>query len=177
MRRRSLIWLLSGYVLVFPAAPALAVQAFAIGEPVITDGMQIMPGYLTGVELDRNPPGMGLNADSVLLEADVHATAAERHGFPKDAWIPYLDIHFELTKDGDRTYKKTGILFPMAARSGPQYANGADMAGPGVYHLTYIISPPTSHGFIRHMDKASGVAAWWKPITVSWTFSYPSKTE
>jgi len=51
------------------------------------------------------------------------------------------------------------------------------MAGPGTYHLTYIISPPTSHGFIRHIDKASGVPDWWKPITVSWTFPFPSKNK
>ena len=92
------------------------------------------------------PPGMGMTKDSVHLEADVHATNAETHGFGEDAWIPYLDIHFEVTKDGEKAYKKTGILFPMTAKDGPHYANGVDMAGPGVYHLTYIISPPTAHG-------------------------------
>jgi uncharacterized protein involved in high-affinity Fe2+ transport len=65
----------------------------------------------------------------------------------------------------------------MTAKDGPHYANNVDMAGPGTYHLTFIISPPTSHGFIRHVDKASGVPAWWKPITTTWTFTYPSKTE
>ena len=65
----------------------------------------------------------------------------------------------------------------MTAKDGPHYANNVDMAGPGTYHLTYIISPPSSHGFIRHVDKASGVPDWWKPINVSWTFTYPSKTK
>src|SRR6201996_9649967 len=173
--------LLSAALVVAPflvlTVPAMAVQEFYVGEPVVKEGMQIVPNYLTGVEMDRMPSGMGMTKDSVHLEADVHATNAETHGFPEDAWMPYLDIHFELTKDGNKTYKKTGILFPMTAKDGPHYANGVDMDGPGTYHLTYIISPPTSHGFIRHVDKASGVPGWWKPINVNWTFSFPSKNK
>ena len=46
-------------------------------------------------------------------------------------------------------FKKSGILFPMTAKDGPHYANNVDMAGPGTYHLTYIISPPASHGLSR----------------------------
>jgi len=158
-------------------AQAWAAQEFYIGEPVVKDGMQIVPNYLTGVEMDRMPQGAGMAKDSVHLEADVHATKDEGHGFAEDSWIPYLDIHYELTKDGDKVFKKTGILFPMTAKDGPHYANNTDMAGPGTYHLTYTIWPPTSHGFIRHTDKASGVPDWWKPITVNWTFAYPSKNK
>ncbi len=159
------------------SVPAFAVQEFYVGEPVVKEGMQIVPNYLTGVEMDKMPAGMGMGADAVHLEADVHATNAEAHGFAEDAWIPYLTINFVLTKDGAPTYKKTGILFPMTAKDGPHYANNVDMAGPGTYHLTYLISPPTAHGFIRHTDKASGVPDWWKPISVSWTFTYPSKSK
>ena len=157
--------------------PAFAVQEFYVGEPVVKEGMQIVPNYLTGVEMKPMPAGMGMGKDSVHLEADVHATGAESHGFPEDAWIPYLTISYTLTKDGAPTYKKNGLLYPMIAKDGPHYANNVDMAGPGTYHLTYIISPPSSHGFIRHVDKASGVPDWWKPITQSWTFAYPSKTK
>ena len=49
------------------------------------------------------------------------------------------------------------------------------LSGPGTYRLTYIVSPPTSRGMLRHTDKASGVPDWWKPITASWTFNYPSE--
>ena len=183
MRRPSLIWLLSGFAplfwaapgLAFSAAPAPAGQAFTIGAPVVKEGVEIAADDRGGT----GPESAGHGHDQGQRASGGGCSRHQRraHGFPKDAWIPYLDIHFELTKDGDRTNKKTGILFPMTARNGPQYANGADMAGPGVYHLTYIISPPTSHGFIRHVDKASGVPPWWKPITVSWTFSYPSKSK
>ena len=30
------------------AAPAFAVQEFYVGEPVVKEGMQIVPNYLTG---------------------------------------------------------------------------------------------------------------------------------
>ena len=161
----------------FLASPAGAVQEFYVGEPVVKEGMQIVPNYLTGVEMSPMPAGMAMGKDAVHLEADVHATNAEAHGFSEDAWIPYLTISYVLTKDGAPTYKKSGLLLPMTAKDGPHYANNLDMAGPGTYHLTYIISPPSSHGFIRHVDKASGVPDWWKPITTSWTFAYPSKTK
>jgi uncharacterized protein involved in high-affinity Fe2+ transport len=38
--------------------------------------------------------------------------------------------------------------------------------------LTYIISSPGAHGMIRQTG-AGGVPPWWKPITASWTFTYP----
>jgi uncharacterized protein involved in high-affinity Fe2+ transport len=172
MRRLAL-----SLVLVAAASPAFAIQEFYVGEPVVREGMQIVPNYLTGVEMDSMPPGMSMAKSAVHLEADVHATGAESHGFAEDAWIPYLDIRFELTKTGDPAYRKTGTLAPMIAKDGPHYANNVDMAGPGTYHLRYVIAPPSSHGFVRHVDKASGVPAWWKPITADWTFTYPSKSK
>ena len=175
MRRVALAAFLSASL--FVAGPAAAVQEFYIGEPAVKEGMQIVPNYLTGVQMDKMPAGMGMGPDSVHLEADVHATKDEAHGFAEDAWIPYLTIAFSLTKEGAATYKKGGLLYPMTAKDGPHYAANVDMAGPGTYRLTYIISPPTSHGFLRHVDKASGVPDWWKPITASWIFTYPSKSK
>jgi len=69
--------------------------------------------------------------------------------------------------------KKAGLLYPVAAKDGPHYAAPTVLAGPGIYHLTYIISPPSSHGMMRRTDKGGGVPDWWKPITASWTFNYP----
>src|SRR5580698_10626029 len=105
-------WLASSFVLA-AAAPALAVQEFYVGEPVVKEGMQIVPNYLTGVEMSPMPSGMAMGKGSVHLEADVHATKDESHGFSEDAWIPYLSITYLLTKDGDTLYKKSGLLFPM----------------------------------------------------------------
>jgi hypothetical protein len=78
-----------------------------------------------------------------------------------------------LTKDGAPTFKKAGLLVPIAAKDGPHYAAAADMAGPGTYQLTYIVSPPSARGMMRRTDKADGVPEWFKPITASWTFNYP----
>lgn len=157
------------------ALPSLASAGeFYIGEPVAQDGMQIVPNYLVGIEMDHMPPGAQMGKDSVHLEVDVHATKDEKHGFPEDAWIPYLTVHYTITEDGSH-FKKTGTLVPMTAADGPHYANNLTMGGPGTYQLTYTIMPPSSNGFIRHVDKATGVPDWWKPITVHWTFTYPSK--
>ncbi len=83
------------------ATSALAgAQEYYIGEPVVKEGMQIVPNYLTGIEMDRHPPGMSMGPNAVHLEADVHATKDEAHGFSEDAWIAYLTIKFSLTKNG-----------------------------------------------------------------------------
>lgn len=166
------------FVLGAIATGAEGAQEFYIGEPVVQDGMQIVPNYLTGVEMDRHPQGMEMGgADSVHLEADVHASAGEAHGLAEDTWIPYLTIKFTITKDGAPSFKKTGQLYPMIAKDGLHYANNVNMAGPGTYRLTYVIEPPSSNGFIRHTDKATGVPEWFKPITANWTFTYPSKAK
>lgn len=137
---------------------------------MLRDGVEIVPVSLSGVEMDRQTPR---SADSIWLSADVHATRDGHYGFAEHAFIPYLAISFVLTKDDAPTFKKAGLLFPLAAKDGPRYAAAADMAGPGLYHLTYIVSPPSAHGMMRRTDKTDGVPEWFKPITVSWDFHYP----
>jgi uncharacterized protein involved in high-affinity Fe2+ transport len=162
----------------FAPAAAQAAQEFYIGEPVVKENMQIVPNYLTGITMDGTPAGMEMGgADNVHLEADIHATATDTHGFQEDQWIPYLTVKFTLTKMGDAKFKKTGELQPMIAKDGTHYANNVNMAGPGTYQLTYVILPPSAKGFLRHTDAASGVPAWWKPVTARWSFAYPSKTK
>jgi len=46
--------------------------------------------------------------------------------------------------------------------------------GAGQYRVTYHLDPPAKNGFARHTDAATGVASWWEPFEVSWTFTYPS---
>jgi periplasmic iron binding protein len=156
------------FAVLFLAAAGHA-QAAVIGAAVLQDGIEIVPAALSGVEVDRVTKA---GADSVWLVADVHATKEGRHGFA--GFIPYLSISFVLTKDGAPTFKKAGLLVPLAAKDGPHYAAAADMAGAGTYHLTYIISPPSARGMMRRTDGADGVPAWFKPITASWTFNYPA---
>jgi uncharacterized protein involved in high-affinity Fe2+ transport len=154
-------------------APAMAAQEFYVGEPVVKSGLQIVPNYLTGVEMNTHVPGMEMGKDAIHLEADVHAAKDEAHGLAEDTWIPYLTIKYTLTKTGG-AFRKSGTLAAMVAKDGLHYANGVSMAGPGTYHLTYVISPPALY---RHVDKATGVPAWWAPIKADWTFQYPSKTK
>ena len=156
------------------AASSVRAAEFYVGEPVEREGLQIVPNYLVGIEMDGMPAGMDMGLGTVHLEADVHATKDEKHGFAEDAWVPYLTIRYVLTKEGSR-FKKAGTLAPMTAGDGPHYANNVRMGGPGTYHLRYVILPPSAKGFYRHIDRATGVPRWWKPIVVEWTFAYPSK--
>lgn len=162
-----------GFALFQPFAHA---QEFNIGEPVVKDGLKIVPNYLLGIEMDPMPLGMAMGPDTIHLEVDVHAATAEPHGFAANDWIPYLTVHYRLEKAGDSSEER-GQLFPMTAKDGPHYANNVSMHGPGKYHLTYVIDPPSSNGFIRHIDKATGVPNWWAQVTADWTFDYPSKAK
>jgi hypothetical protein len=148
-------------------------QAAVIGGPLVRDGIEVVPSVLTDAELDRLPTSMSHAPDTIFLVADVHAGKDEVHGFAEHAFIPYLSISYVLTKDDMPTFKKVGLLVPIASKSGPHYAAAAEMAGPGSYRLTYIVSPPSAHGMLRQTDKTGGVPDWWKPVTASWNFTYP----
>ena len=65
-------------------------EEFYIGEPIVKNGMQLVPNYLVGIEMDRMPKGMAMGPDTIHLECDAHATKDEAHGFAEDAWMPYL---------------------------------------------------------------------------------------
>ena len=159
------------------AAVAAGSTAFAgefyVGEPVVKNNLQIVPNYLTGIQMATMPAGMDMGKDAIHLEADVHTTKGDTHNLPEDTWVPYLTIRYTITKPGTK-FKKTGTLAPMIAGDGLHYANGVAMPGPGKYHLTYNISAPAIY---RHVDKATGVAPWWAPFNVDWDFQYPSKAK
>ena len=149
--------------------------AFAgtIGEPLQREGLEITARAETGGTLDHTPGGMARGDDALFLVADVRAGKNEAHGFAEHSFIPYLSISYALSKDGAPTYKQAGLLYPAASKTGPHYAAAAQLSGPGTYHLTYIVSPPSTHGMMRQTDKAGGVPDWWKPIQASSTFTYP----
>ena len=141
------LWTLCAVLLA--AAPALfpwGAGAAVIGGPLLRDGLEIVPSTLTGVELDR-PAVLSRAADSVFLVADVHAAKDEAHGFAEHAFIPYLSISYALTKDDAPTFKKAGLLYPVAAKDGPHYGASAEMAGPG--HLPFDLHHIAAQ-FARH---------------------------
>src|SRR5258708_5733023 len=81
------------------------------------EGMQLVPNYLTGIEMDRHPPGMSMDPKAIHVEIDVHATKDEKHGFAEDAWIPYLTINTTIEKVGAK-YKESKVLAAMTAGDG-----------------------------------------------------------
>lgn len=152
---------------------ALALE-YPIGKPQVKGGMEIAAVYLQPVTMD--PPGMmrDAKASDIHLEADIKATDKNENGFADGTWIPYLVIAYELTKQGSNE-KITGSMMPMVASDGPHYGDNVKLAGPGRYKLKLSIAPPGSdpHShFGRHVDKETGVGAWFKPFTVEYDFAF-----
>lgn len=145
-------------------------RAAVLGGPLVQGGVEVIPSALTGIELDKG--SRVRTPDSIFLAADIHGAPGEAHGFGEHAFIPYLSVSFVLTKEGVPTFRKVGLLFPVATKSGPRYGAGTELAGAGNYRLSYIVSPPSSHGMLRQTGK-DGVAEWWKPMTGNWNFTYP----
>src|SRR4029453_4137178 len=153
------------------AAPALEDP---IGKPQIKSGMEVAAVYLQPVTME--PAGMmrDAKASDIHLEADIKATDKNSNGFADGTWIPYLAITYELTKQGGNE-KITGTMMPMVASDGPHYGDNVKLAGPGRYKLKLSIAPPGSdpHShFGRHLDKKTGVGAWFKPFTVEYDFAF-----
>lgn len=174
MRRVVLAMFVVAAALPLPAAGPAAAKEFYIGEPVVENDMQIVPHYLLGIEMAPMPKGAAMGANAVHLEVDVHATKDDKRGFKEDEWIPYLTISYTIEKVGTK-FHVGGRLLPMTAGDGPHYANNVALAGEGDYRLTYYFEPPSKAGFLRHVDKATGVPDWWRPFSASWTFHFPSK--
>lgn len=153
--------------------PAKA-QEFYVGDPVMKNNLEIVPHYLLGIKMAPMRKGMDMGPNAVHVEVDVHAAKGEQHGFKEGEWIPYLTISYTIEKVGT-SFKKSGKLLAMTAGDGPHYANNVSLAGDGDYRLTYHFEPPSKAGFVRHVDKATGVPDWWAPFSESWTFHFPSK--
>jgi uncharacterized protein involved in high-affinity Fe2+ transport len=147
---------------------------YPIGKPVQQGGMEIGAVYLQPIEMD--PPDVMRPAEDsdVHLEADIHATAGNKTGFPEGEWMPYLVVHYELQKSGSANVIK-GMLMPMVANDGPHYGDNVKLEGPGKYHLKFSIQPPTadhaSH-FGRHVDKETGVGPWFEPLNLEYDFVF-----
>jgi uncharacterized protein involved in high-affinity Fe2+ transport len=154
------------------AAGSASAREYPIGKPVTESAMEISTVYLQPIEMD--PPGMMRAAaeSDVHLEADIKATAGNRNGFADGEWVPALDVHYELVKL-DSGEKVAGELMPMVANDGPHYGDNAKLFGPGKYRLTVEVAPPgAAQHFGRHVDKETGVAAWFKPFEVKQDFTF-----
>jgi uncharacterized protein involved in high-affinity Fe2+ transport len=155
------------------AAPALALE-YPIGKPQVRDGMEVAAVYLQPIAME--PAGMMRDAKTsdIHLEADIHATDKNANGFADGAWMPYLDVRYELAKQGSSDVIK-GVLMAMVASDGPHYGDNVKLAGPGRYTLKLTVAPPPAgpHAmFGRHVDKETGVAPWFAPFTLQYDFAF-----
>lgn len=150
--------------------PALA-KEYPVGKPQIRNHIEVAAVYLQPIKME--PAGMMHPAESsdVHLEADIHATKGNPNGFGEGDWVPYLTVRYEVTKVGGKTIK--GEFMPMVANDGPHYGDNVKLMGPGKYTLKLTVLPPggESH-FGRHTDKETGVAPWFKPFDVTYSFTY-----
>lgn len=152
---------------------AFAVE-YPIGEPAELNGMEVAAVYLQPIEME---PGGIMNPakdSDIHLEADIHATADNKNGLPEGAWVPYLNIQFELQKEGSDNVIK-GHLMPMVANDGTHYGDNIKLEGPGKYKLSFIVgSPETAENnhFGRHVDKETGVDPWFDTFTVNYDFVF-----
>lgn len=160
------------------AAPGITAAAeYPIDIPQQRHGMEIGAVYLQPIEME--PEGMMRKAaeSDVHLEADIHALSGNPNGFEEGAWIPGLLIKFELSKTGS-DWKSTGDFMPMVASDGPHYGDNVKLAGPGKYHLKYVVYPPNApenpYGkhFGRHTDRQTGVRPWFKTFEVEYDFTF-----
>ena len=157
--------------LVMGAGLAAAAE-YPAGDPVIANGLEVGAVYLQPIEME--PAGMMKPAaeTDIHLEADIHATKDNANGFAEGDWIPDLAITYELTSE-DGSFKASGDFMPMVASDGPHYGDNVKLGGQGKYKLTFHISPPgTGTHFGRHVDKETGVAAWFAPFDASYEFVY-----
>lgn len=159
-----------GAVVVASWSTAALALEYPIGKPQERVGMEIAAVYLQPVTME--PEGMMRKASEsdVHMEADVHATADNPNGFAEGAWMPYLRVHYEITKRGDDA-KIAGELMPMVANDGPHYGDNIKLKGPGRYRVKYFIAPPGKN-FGRHTDRETGVQPWFKPFEIEYQFTY-----
>lgn len=156
-------------------ANAAHAKEYYIGGPDYQDSMEIVSSYLLSVQMDPMPPDMPMSGSDVIhLEVDLHATANNPWGYDDQSWIPYVTIDYVLTKEGT-PWQHAAKLLPMSANDGPHYADSVEMDGPGKYKVVYTFEPPSVNGYFRHTDKETGIPAWWKPFSETFTFTYPVK--
>jgi periplasmic iron binding protein len=163
---------IAALVVALMASGALA-KEIPIGEEQHPPGMNVGAVYLQPIEMD--PPGMMRAAaeSDIHLEADIHAAKGNENGFAEGDWLPYLVVNYELTKEGGKT--QSGEMMGMVASDGPHYGDNVKLQGPGKYKMKLTVAPPSAskhNMFGRHVDKETGVAEWFKPVTLDFDFVY-----
>ena len=173
---RPLLFCLGAALALVAAVPAWSLE-YPIGAPQNLAGMEIGAVYLQAIDME--PAGhMRKAAESdIHLEADIHALGNNPNGFAEGAWVPYLLVRYELSKQGGGEVIK-GDMMPMVASDGAHYGDNVKLRGPGKYKVKFTVYPPNAkenslgNHFGRHTDRATGVRPWFKPVEAEWEFTY-----
>lgn len=171
---RFLKYLIAGSALTFATSAATSAMAveYPIGVPQQCGGMEIGAVYLQPIEMEPEGIMTPVAKSDVHLEADISAMEDNKNGFQEGSWVPYLNIKYKLTKEGDPTVLE-GHFHPMVANDGPHYGDNVKLLGVGKYHLVYTITPPSKESmFGRHVDAETGVAPWFTQCVVEYDFVY-----
>ncbi len=154
---------------------AAGFQEYPIGDEqeVPEAGINVAAIYFQPIAME--PAGMGLppNKADIHLETDITAIEGNLTGFGIGEWIPYLSVHYKLTKQGTGEVIE-GNLMPMNASDGPHYGANVKLKGAGIYDVVFTIESPTRQNYMLHVDKETGVEGrfWDKPINLHWVFNY-----
>lgn len=172
MKRLSTATLLGGLTLL--AGGMAQAMEYRIGEAQQCGGLEIGAVYLQPIEMD--PPGMMRPAaeSDVHMEADISALKNNPQGFEAGSFVPYLNVRYQLQKEGSDE-RLEGDFHAMVANDGPHYGDNLKLMGPGKYQLTLIVTPPGGahgHAFGRHVDRETGVAAWFERCETHYRFVY-----
>lgn len=158
-------------LLVFGLATAALAGEQPAGERAERNGMEIRGVFLQAVLMEPAMHGQEAEASDIHLEADIAALPGNENGFEAGAWVPYLDIDYRLARKRSE-WTAAGKLHPMVASDGPHYGANVKLDGPGEYTVAFDIRPPSVKGFLRHIDKETGVAPWWEPFTYEGSFVF-----
>ncbi len=172
-RRHAALSAGCAFALATLASGAVHALEYPIGKPQVRAGLEVSMVYLQPVTME--PAGMmrDARASDIHLEADVKAMGHNAQGFPEGTFVPYLVLGYEIRKVGG-TDAASGALMPMVASDGAHYGDNVKLAGPGKYRIAVTVAPPDaaqSH-FGRHVDKETGVAAWFAPFRLEYEFTY-----
>ncbi|MBP2629799.1 MAG: Ferrous iron transport protein [Firmicutes bacterium] len=154
---------------------AAGFQEYPIGDDQEVEGQHFKVALVYFQPITMEPSGMTLAADKadIHLEADIHATEGNNTGFGVGEWMPYLTVHYTLTKQGSGE-KIEGTMMPMNATDGPHYGANVKMLGAGTYNVDVSLESPLRQNYGVHTDKETGVEGrfWDKPAKLHWTFNY-----
>ncbi len=142
-----------------------------IGQPVEINGMTVASAYIQAVEMDPMDDICGPAEADIHLTAQIHALPGNGDGLAAGQWVPGLLVTYDLTRRGS-DFHSQGILPPMIAQGGPHYGHNMKLDGPGRYHLTLQVAPPSGNGFLRMISAKENGQGWWQSFRQDWDFVF-----